>query len=170
MLDVDTPKGQQFLSTQQQAAEWFGRQYKCTMEEGPKKTDRLDYLMKRGNEAVGWVEVKTRNMGVLSDRRLVLPDGSTVDTYLISASKLKHMVARSTLFGIPSGLLVYPLLCERPTLLFWSLVDGYGKPVIDNIRFEKTETQATCNGGNAKRMNAFLPTAPMQIFSMETQP
>lgn len=84
------------------------------------------------------------------------------NTWLITSQKLKDCVQVSRLSQVP--MLGFLYLIPEETCVMWEITDSTG-----NFKFEfetkKEETQATCNGGKATRVNAHLPydCASLQI-------
>ena len=138
------------------AAEKFCSRYGCyPIESGP--ADPIDYKMLKDGKAVGFFEVKNRNMSYdPSYGGFRLPNGYRTRRYLISKHKIDAMLLQAKATELPCGLLVQTMEDEPMTLLFWSIVDANGNFKF-KMEYERTETQATCNGGTANRVNAFLP-------------
>ena len=84
------------------------------------------------------------------------------NTWLITQRKLKECAQVSQLSQVP--MLGFLYLIPEETCIMWEITDSAG-----NFKFEfeskKEETQATCNGGIANRVNAHLPydCASLQI-------
>ena len=83
---------------------------------------------------------------------------------LITATKIDDGVAVSSVLFVPFFVLAH--LVNQRKVLLWMVTDDKG-----NLRFpierRVTNTQATITGGEASRMNAFLPITQAIVMNME---
>lgn len=146
-LAVDTPRGEEWLREQQEAVDIvFGKSPYRFVRTKTKKAP-LDGVIYEGDVLDGVAEVKCRDM---VDSQLF---GEFKGEWLISANKISFMKSACIClecFG-------YGILYLRPSkkVLVIKICDPSGA-IIPPIRFDRCETQATCNGGTAWRVNAFV--------------
>lgn len=84
------------------------------------------------------------------------------NTWLITLNKLKECAEVSRLSQVP--MLGFLYLIPEQTCIMWEITNSVGGFKFD-FKSKKEETQATCNGGKANRVNAHLPykCASLQI-------
>lgn len=147
-MDVDTPMGQKYDALEARVCAALARQWGCeAIKLGKSATiDRL-FVKKSGHVPMGVVEVKCRD----TDLNTLYGFGS----YLISMNKVEACQTISTLFGLPSGVIVYPMQ-ERPhCVLYFPVANERGEPCWKG-EVGQTATKKSCNGGTAVRENAYL--------------
>jgi hypothetical protein len=86
------------------------------------------------------------------------------DSLLITATKIDDGVAVSSVLFIPFLVLAYIVPLQQ--ILYWQVTDSSGDiqfPITRRV----TGTQATIEGGEARRLNAFLPLEFANIIRME---
>lgn len=98
-------------------------------------------------------EIKSREKA--GDQDLTLEYLQKGGGYLISHSKIEHGKKLSELHRVP--FLVVVSLMKDDYILIWQLTNGDGDYVIKNLEMRSSVTRATCNGGMATRINAYLP-------------
>lgn len=112
----------------------------------------VDALFISDGTLVGIAEIKCRSMSLDQLRKY--------GDYLITESKLVRGEVVSTALRVPYMLIVQ----LSDATVFWRVTDRRGKRQI-TWETRETETQATCNGGKAVRMNAYLPLDDMKIVA-----
>jgi len=129
----------------------------------PALGDQVDCIMGRlidgVNTVVGIAEIKTREKAgsVNLTKEYLERNGG----YLITNQKIEYGRKMSYLFSVPFYVIVR--LVHEDLVLYWKVTDTGG-----NLAFEYTvqesTTQASCNGGQAKRENAYLPIIYSKIL------
>lgn len=149
-MDILTPRGQVSLSDEQIVADWLamrGTQYVQTEKDKPAKVDAIVF---QKNILIGVAETKCRYKLTLSQLR-----GTFNNEWLITEEKVRN------------GLIVANALCTRLLGMLY-LVDDDTLLVTDlrraPRRIERTATQATINGGIARRENAFVNMESAQVY------
>lgn len=149
-LDVLTPRGRAATAAEAVLTAAVGAAYRATfVHTPPDGPARLDGAFVRGGTIAALAENKVR-----SDTRAQFRLWG--DTYLITASKIDDGVRAAATLGVPFVVCAY--LVPDATVYVWRICDDSGKLTFDIAR-RATRTQATCNGGSAVRVNAFLPFA-----------
>ena len=110
----------------------------------------VDAVMWKG-DIVAVAEVKARNMTIAQ----LLKFGS----YLVTFSKLQKLRNVSMSLRCRGILLVF--LIPESKIVWWNICNSNGDWLCDT-KVERTQTQATCNGGIAIRDNAYLPVSLMK--------
>lgn len=154
-MDCTTQRGQLFMDGQyetQRILESLGYTILAT----PALGDQVDCIMGRlidgVNTVVGIAEIKTRERAgsVKLTKDYLARNGG----YLITNQKIEYGRKMSYLFSVPFYVIVR--LVHEDVVLYWKMTDTSG-----NLAFEYTvkqsTTQASCNGGQANRENAYLP-------------
>lgn len=150
-LDINTPKGQEFLSMERNVIEKIKDKWKehdiQIIETNKKRESRIDNLIIRNGELVGIAEIKCRNISLQEMERLG-------DTWLISNQKVKDGALISKLLAVPFTGFLY--LIPDDLVLYWVITDSKGRY---NFKFDVVDstTQYSCNGGTIVRENAYLP-------------
>ena len=148
MLDINTPRGEIAKADQIAAAKivFDGSEYKFhhTDTNGPA---RVDGVVTLEGMVVGVAEIKSRDM---TEGDLI---GQFKYEWLITMDKILDLVEAAKLLGVTG----YGMLYLKPSqkVLVVRICDSKGN-LTCKFRVEKTETQATCNGGTALRDNAFI--------------
>ena len=151
-MDILTKRGKSSLQYEREAIEKFSLippEYRFieTPKERPAAADGV--VMKDG-VLHSVVEVKVRN--VTRDRmRLTFRDN-----WLVTMEKVEKGRTLSALLGIPFVGMLYLLPEKR--LLTLMITDDKGEWAFD-FEIRETTTQKCINGGEAVRLNAFLPLA-----------
>lgn len=145
MLDCQTARGRAFVAQQQAVARRLAAVWGATLVETPEGTAaRIDALFARDGVLVGLAEIKVRN--------LTLARLAAFGDYLVTEDKLLAGEALSAALRVPFVLAVQ----LTDAIVWWRVTDATGRRVIQWDARE-TVTQATCNGGEALRRNAYLP-------------
>lgn len=154
-LDCETERGKVFIGHQiktQKILEDRGYMI-ISMSE---KDSRSDVIIAKEIEGVptitGVAEIKSREMAgsVPLTREYMSKNGG----YLITEEKIHHGKSLSFITSVPFFVIVN--LLKENVILIWKVTDNNGEVILD-YKSKATVTQATCNGGTAKRVNAFLP-------------
>lgn len=109
----------------------------------------IDALWVRMGQCVGCSEHKVRR----TSREEIRQMG---DTYLITEQKLLDGAQAGSLLGVP--FYVVALLMPDAMAYVWQITNAMGEPQVA-WEARETKTQATCEGGEALRVNAYLPFA-----------
>ena len=160
-LDVWSPKGRAANRVAQALARRIGAEWGMawipTPEDG---AARVDGVFVRAGAMRAVVEVKVRTC----DRAFIAERG---DEYVVSAEKLDGGRAVGLALGVPFYLLV--LLQGDLTAYWWRLTDRHGRWAFPFER-RATRTRGTINGGEAVRVNAFLPMAYAKSLDLNGEP
>lgn len=144
MKAIHTPKGVEAL-TKQAAVEAFFESLGYQVVATPKAdASRMDTLLVKDGRLVGALEIKCREM----DLRKMVGYGSVI----LSMDKIRWMQATSKILSIPTFFVVG---LSDGWIAAAQITDKAGRVVVaTNERM--SETQATCNGGTATRLNAYI--------------
>lgn len=116
------------------------------IETDKRKESRIDNLIVKDKELLAIAEIKCRN--------LTLPVLNQYGTWLITNQKLKDGATISELLVVP--FLGFLYLVPDDLLLYWKITDNTGQYLFE-FKANDSRTQATCNGGETIRENAYLP-------------
>lgn len=143
-MDCDHGNGPQAIREQRRIARLIARRWQGTLLETPLGGASIDVLFARDGELVSIGEVKVR---ALTWRELV-----ALGSYLVTHDKLLRGRELARLLGVPFDLFVS---LRDDVIGWWRIAHATGAWA---TRFEvrTTDTQATCNGGRARRANAYL--------------
>ncbi len=148
-LDIMTPKGQESQAHLRDASILMyartGCRMVCCPERSPGEVDGV--ILSPASGIVGVFEAKCRDMTV---EQLVEEFGNE---WLITGSKIEAIRTAARTLGVPGVGLLY-LIPDRMLLLV-TICDSHGEGVA-SVRYARTRTQATTNGGVAVRDNAFV--------------
>lgn len=152
LMDILTEKGQESLKQERDAVNLF-RRVKPSFDfiETPKdKPASLDGFIYRGTELIAGVEVKCRNMTVWELKRQFAGKWLVTHDKILRGQKICEGLCvplKGFLYLVPDRLLlIVPI---------WDPELGYQS----DIEVMESETQATINGGRAKRVNAYIDTS-----------
>ena len=151
-MDIETKRGQKSLEYEREAIEKVSRSHpEYRFIETPKKMPAaVDGVFMKGGELNSVVEVKVRNM---TRKQLLM---HFHDKWLVTMEKVEKGRTLSALLGIPFVGMLYLLPEKR--LLTLMITDDKGEWAFD-FETRETTTQKCINGGEAVRLNAFLPLA-----------
>lgn len=161
-LDIDTERGRSTLQYEQRAARALERARGVLYCAGPKEGGAwpLDAVVVDPDtrRIVAFVEQKTRWETV---ERMKYAHGGTL---ILSADKVQSGIAAANLLGAAFWALVY--LCDEPDECRVMLVDVYNQQrgLLHGIRWQSTKTRATINGGEARRMNCYIPLSGASLL------
>ena len=151
-MDILTPRGQSWKNYAEEAV-WvfesqYGEEFGIALTDWRKPVSYDGCIVRKKTKTIcAALEIKCRSMTL----------GKLVHEYrgewLVTLEKLKEGQKAAANLGVPFFGLLY-LVPER-RLLIRRLTDGAGR-LIHVKRTEETVTKATCNGGEARRMNAFI--------------
>jgi hypothetical protein len=148
-MDINTPRGQEFLAHEMRAKELFEANYRHRyIKTGTSSPAVIDAVMVSPDyqSVVAVIETKARDVSLA---KLELNYGYE---WLVTASKIDRCVAIAKAMSVPFCGFLY--LIPDDLLLVKSLWhDGVW---MVNVRREETTTPASCNGGEADRINAFI--------------
>jgi hypothetical protein len=151
-VDILTERGQQYQLYAEEAARLFngtqGKTHSVFLTNWRKPIPVDGMMVSHANQRVsGVVEIKCREMGLGVFR------SRFNNEWLITNQKLVEAQRIAQGFSVPLYGFLY--LIHDGTLLVQRLTDDDGQ-FFNVLRTEKTKTQATCNGGEAERVNAFI--------------
>jgi len=156
-LDINTPRGQKSLEYERRCAEiWLshnpGWQYIKTPKDSDSPIDAV--LVDPTNTIRALVEQKSRDM-----TRSQLAEFS--DEWLVTMDKLVRASGIGRLLRVP--LVGFLYLIPEDSLLTKQLSDEEGL-FVAKFRCDRTPTQATINGGEAVRANAYIDMSGAKEF------
>ncbi len=151
MLDINTPKGQESLKCEKYVIDliknkWINYQINI-IETDKKKESRIDNLIIKENKLIALAEIKCRNMTLIEMNYWG-------NTWLVTNQKIIDGATISKLLAVPFYGFLY--LQPEDKILGWKITNEKGMYLFD-FDIKKTKTQATCNGGEIYRDNAYLP-------------
>ena len=151
-MDVMTKRGQSSLEYERRAIEKFSLAHpdQRFIETPKRRPAEVDGVFMRQGELSAVAEVKTRN---LTREKLRTRYN---DEWLVTADKVDAGRTVSRLLRVPFVGLLY--LIPDDLLLVLTITDSTGRWAFEFER-RKTITKRTINGGEAERLNAFLPLA-----------
>lgn len=152
-LDCNTDRGRLFIARQHEiinrcAPMWESRAV-LTPDDRESPVDAMFY---RGDLLTACAEVKARDM---TEHDLV----HRYRSYLVTYDKLDRGRAIAKSLCVPY-LLIVGLWPER-LIVWWKVADSGGRWLVPFVQ-ERTATQATCNGGTATRVNAYVGLESMR--------
>lgn len=156
-MDIMTPNGQAAMAQEQACYAIF------TARTGVKviqtKKDRpaaVDGVLTKDDTIVGVLEQKTRS--VTFETMM----GDWGGRWLVTASKIEK--ARDIAVAMCAPLIGFLYLAPSRMLLVQKIATPDGEWATE-IGFEETWTQATCNGGQALRVNAFISVHAARVYT-----
>lgn len=147
-MDILTPKGQETLKHEREAIRLFTENFRdFGFVETPKdRPADIDGFITKG-AIVSGVEVKCRNMTAYALKTV------HNNRWLITADKLDRGIAICRSLGVDFRGFLY-LVPDR--ILYIVPIWHYEKGFVADVEIDRTETQATVNGGTALRLNAYV--------------
>ena len=160
-LDINTERGQVSLKQEEHMIKYIEKCWGVDFCTTDKKIEApLDGILIKNKKIIGVCENKCRNMTY--DK--LLEYGS----WLITYEKLEVGKMASILFNVP--FLGFLYLVDDDVTLFWKITDENGTFLFEFDKRE-TKTQANINGGEALRLNAYLPVQYSQkVIQLNTRP
>ncbi len=143
-LDVLTENGQIAVNQSRRALELIGKKYVETKQD---TIADIDGFFIHDNEVIACYEIKSRKAS------LEELETRFNNEWIMTYDKVLRGAAISKALQIPFCGVLY--LVEDDTAMLIAITDKTGEMVAP-IRVERTKTQATCNGGTASRVNAFI--------------
>lgn len=157
-MDILTPKGQETLRQERKAIALFLEHFPgFEFFETPKDTPAdIDGIITRGTTLISGVEVKCRMMTAddLVNRYK--------NQWLITADKLERGVSACERLGIDFRGFLYLV---PDNMLFIVPIFTYKEGWVASIDYDVTETQATVNGGTARRLNAYVDVSKAKVIA-----
>lgn len=153
-LDVLSENGQLAVKQSRRALELLGCKYVETKQDTTSDID--GFFLNDANEVIACYEIKSRNNS-LDDL-----ENKFNDEWLITYDKIIKGAVIAKALQIPFYGVLY-LVKDDTTLLI--KIAGSNGEFIPNIRIERTKTQATCNGGTANRVNAYINMRSAKEYS-----
>jgi len=157
VLDINTPKGQEFLQLEQLMLTHITKHFNCSIIQTQKeKASKLDGFLIRDGEIFAAFESKCRNLS--------LTDLRNFGSYLITHEKLLGCREITKRLCIPLYLFVY--LVNDNTVVYWKVTDNSD---LCNIEYEikSSSTQFCCNGGIIIRENAYMKLSNMKLITKD---
>lgn len=156
-LDINTPRGKIAASDQERATQIvFGNNPKFQFIQTPlDDSAAVDGFIVSAGIVTGVAEVKSRDM----DYATLMHEFKC--EWLITYQKLLDLQSVSRLLKLPGYGLLY--VKHSALVLVVTVCDASGD-FCCRMRLQRTETQATCNGGLANRENAFIDMRGAKIY------
>ena len=146
-MDILTEKGQQSLRSEEEMLAIIMGKYDLDIIETNKDRPAIcDGFTVRNGIITGVFESKCRNN--------TLEDFNRWGSWLVTYEKIDGLAWLSSKLCVPAVGFLYSI--PDRTVLKWKITDKEGNYLFD-FKVDETITQATINGGQAKRENAYLP-------------
>ena len=153
-MDIKTEKGKQSLVYEVKMLNTIREKYRIDIIETDKESPALcDGFMVRNGIITGVFESKCRNATV--------QDFEKWGSWLVTYEKIDGLAWMSNKLCVPAIGFLYCI--PNDAILMWRITDNEGNYRFE-FRVEKTITQATINGGQAERENAYLPINQARIL------
>lgn len=150
-MDILTPRGQESLKHERRAKTLVEARFGVQYVETPKdKPAVVDGMLVRSGTILGLVETKCRDMTLQQLERQFRSE------WLVTFEKLEKARLLARDLGISFYGVLYLIPEDRILTVRISTPSGDWASA---IRTERTQTQATINGGTARRLNAFVSMA-----------
>lgn len=157
MMDIFTPRGQKFLALEGNMARWWetktGWTYTPTPKDKPAAVDAL--LFNKAGDLAGVAESKCRDCDMDTMR-----DAFNME-WLITFDKIEKACRVAEGLRVPLFLFLY--LKDSGEILVVKAADEQGNITVP-LRLDWTETKASCNGGQAERLNAYVKLQNAKIY------
>ena len=153
-LDVLSNKGRKAVEESRVGLALVGRRFVETRQDREGDIDGF-FLSANGGELAAAFEAKARNMTLDQLRN------SYGNEWLVTFEKISKGSVIAKSLCVPFFGVVY-LVPDKITLLV-KLTDDHGN-IVAPCRLEVTDTQATCNGGHARRTNAYINMANAHVY------
>lgn len=146
-MDVLTPKGLVTLTQEKEMLEIIRTKYNVGILHTPKdQPGKCDGFIYQGDIVKAIFECKCRDM---SEKQL-----HDYGSWIVTYDKIRACKVISEFFCVPFYGFVY--LLKTKNIYSWKITNEKGEYLFD-FEKRKTNTQKTINGGEAVRLNAFLP-------------
>lgn len=153
-LDCVTPRGRLYINHQHECINRLCTTWKTQIFTTPdQEAADIDGIGTRGKEVASVLEIKCREADLTQLRRW--------GSYLITFDKLIKLRNAARALVVP-GFIVVSLLRDKQ-IVYWHVCDRLGNLLVP-IKASVTATQATCNGGEARRYNAYLDVEAMTVL------
>lgn len=154
-LDCNTARGKGYIECQMSCLKALEAAMNVQMIMTPEdEAAGVDALAVRVNRVVAVLEVKSREMDLAQLNRF--------GSYLITFEKLLKIRTVSASLCVPGFVAVSLLKEDAPTVLMWKVCDERGN-LVASLEARVSQTQATCNGGQADRYNAYLSMREAEV-------
>lgn len=157
-MDILTPRGQETLRQEREATSLFCNTFSgFGFVETPKdRPADIDGFILHDGYAISGVEVKCRNMS--RDELFNRFNGR----WLVTHDKIERCISLCRRVGVDLRGFLY-LVPDKVLLIvpIWS----YTRGLVCDIELDHTKTQATVNGGEALRLNAYIDVAGAKLIA-----
>ena len=143
-LDVLTENGQIAVEHSRRALELIGKKYVETKQD---TTADIDGFFIHENNVIACYEIKSRNT------TLDELEGRFNNEWIITYDKIIRGAAIAKALQVPFCGILY--LVDDDISMLVKITDEIGELCVP-IRVVRSKTQATCNGGSANRVNAYV--------------
>jgi len=151
-LDINTTAGQKTLGEERRVKEFVESQFKAQYVETDKKgSARIDAIMVRDGVIVGAAETKCRQTTI--DQFRSTGSGGFNLEWLVTWDKIATGIEMAKNLQVP--FFGFLFLVPSSVLMVQKISDSNGL-LQCKIRLAATETQASVNGGQATRTNAYI--------------
>ena len=150
-LDALTERGQGFIRSQCAIIEQCAASWACEAVHMAGHATPIDALFTRAGTLFRVGEIKTRPDLTLRHLR-------GLGSYLVTFDKLVNGRDLAVRLNVD-----YVLVVGLPDALVWWWVSDAVGAWRSQMRVARTTTQATCNGGEAERANAYLSLGDMRV-------
>ena len=157
-LDINTPKGQESLAQEQEMLDLLHKAFPlATFAQTPKDlpADVDGFAIMGANKVAAVFESKCRDMS----RAQLSKFG---DEWLVTFEKIQKGAQIAKSLCVP--LVGYLYLVPDKKVLMVRIADENGN-FLPKIRIERTETQATTNGGQIVRTNAYIDVSGAKVVA-----
>ena len=150
-LDCHSERGREWITKQNEIALRVASRHGYGIIYTPDGDAKLDCLFTKNGSLAGIAEIKSRDLTLFQ----LMAFGS----YLVTEEKLLSGIEVAKALRVPFSLLIN--LVDADAVI--NICNSQGERRA-SWRSEVTKTQATCNGGDAMRRNAYLSLSNMKVF------
>ncbi len=153
-LDCNTARGRAFIAHELACLALLEKKWGVQLF--PTRDDSaadIDAIAIRHGQIGAVLEVKAR--------QLTLAQLQKFGSYLVTFDKLIKLREVAARLAVPGFLCVY--LIPEETIVYWPICDPEGR-LLAELSARTSNTQATCNGGETLRYNAYLSLAQMVVL------
>lgn len=153
-LDCNTTKGKIYISHQMECIDRLSKAWGVSLfaTQEDKAAD-VDSIAIKNNRISAVMDIKSREMDLDQLKRF--------GSYLVTFDKLLKIRNVATALTVPGLLVVY--LVKDKKVVYWTISDRDGH-MLPRMESRVSATQATCNGGEANRYNAYLSLEDMKTL------